>query len=224
MWRSKADSMVRENRLADLADVDDRIARNDHHRTAGDDKPAGSIKPLTPEQEAKRRDRRSDLTFAALGVTLGLVCALFPWYIFFNPDEFGVRAMRFGGGGNGSEPIILGAQTERVGAPAANQEIPFLDLELDLRSTGTAVKDPSSDGGSAAALPGVNEQPFPPPIVGYNVIQIANGRAMIEDDTGLFVVQIGSVLPDGAYVKAIEERDGRLVVVTDKDKVLSIRE
>ena len=44
---------------------------------------------------------------------------------------------------------------------------------------------------------------------------IANGRAMIEDDTGLFIVQRGSILPDTSRVAAIEERDGRPVLVTD---------
>ncbi|MEQ1944666.1 hypothetical protein ABMA32_19795 [Mesorhizobium sp. VNQ89] len=214
MWRSKADrlleELVRENRLAELA--------------GSDESAPSSAKPLSPEQEAKRRDRRSDLTVAALGVTLGLICALFPWYIFFNPDEFGVRAMRFGGGGNGTQPIVLGAQTERVGAPAEKQDIPFLDLELDLRTTGTAVKDPESDDGGHAALPSVEEQPFPPPVIEFKVIQIANGRAMIEDDTGLFVVQTGSVLPDGAHVRSIEDRDGKPVLVTDKDKVLKVGE
>ena len=37
-------------------------------------------------QAAKKRDRRSDLTVAALGITLGLICALFPWYIQWLPN------------------------------------------------------------------------------------------------------------------------------------------
>ena len=59
--------------------------------------------PFTAQPTAAKRDRRSDLTVAALGITLGLICALFPWYIFFNPDEFGVRAMKFGGNGGEHE-------------------------------------------------------------------------------------------------------------------------
>jgi hypothetical protein len=198
MLRSRADrildALIRENRLAGQAG-------------------------LSAEQETKRRDRRSDLTLAALGVTLGLICALFPWYIFFNPDEFGVRAMKFGGSGAGTEPIILGARTDRIGAPAESQDVPL--LELDLRSTGSAVKEPESDTG-AAVVPGPAEQPFPPPAIAFRVVEIANGRAMIEDDTGLFVVQPGSILPDGARVRTIEERDGRPVVVTDAGSVLGI--
>ena len=160
-----------------------------------------------PQPTARSRDRRSDLTVAALGVTLGLICALFPWYIFFNPEEFGVRAMKFGGSGGGTEPIVLGAQPERVGAPVAVQEIP--PMKLDLLATGTATRRSEDDGrgGHAgldrAALPGRRSLRF-------RLVQIANGRAMIEDDTGLFIVQRGSILPDNSRVATIEERDGRV--------------
>ncbi|MEO5759918.1 MAG: hypothetical protein ABIQ51_24040, partial [Mesorhizobium sp.] len=50
----------------------------------------------------KKSDRRSDFVVAALGLTLGLICALFPWYIFFNQDQFGVQAIKFGGTGTNS--------------------------------------------------------------------------------------------------------------------------
>lgn len=172
----------------------------------------------TAAQAAKKRDRRSDLTVAALGITLGLICALFPWYIFLNPDEFGVRAMRFGGGGNGTTPIVLGAQTDRVGAPVAMDDNP--SVELDLLSTGSAVKEheEKNDEGETALV----EQPFPPPVIAFRVVEIANGRAMLEDDTGLFVVQPGSMLPDSSRVETIEERDGRPVLVTDAGVVLEV--
>ncbi|MEW9804482.1 hypothetical protein ABUE31_00600 [Mesorhizobium sp. ZMM04-5] len=173
---------------------------------------------LTPEQEAKRRDRRSDITVAALGVTLGLICALFPWYIFFNPEEFGVRAMRFGGAGEGEAPILLGAQPERVGAPVESQEP--VPLDLDLLSTGTATK---LDEETADALAtDLVEQPYPPPAIAFRVVQIANGRALLEDDSGLFVVQPGSMLPDSSRIRTIEERNGKPVLVTDTGQVLKI--
>ena len=37
---------------------------------------------------------------------------------------------------------------------------------------------------------------------------------MIEDDSGLFIVQRGSMLPEFSRVASIEERDGRWVLVT----------
>jgi hypothetical protein len=173
--------------------------------------------PFTAQPTARSRDRRSDLTVAALGVTLGLICALFPWYIFFNPEEFGVRAMKFGGSGLGTEPIVLGAQPDRIGAPVASQDIP--PIELDLRSTGTATKGPGDD---EEGTPSLKDQPFPAPAASFRLVQIANGRAMIEDGTGLFVVQPGSMLPDNSLVATIEERDGRAVLVTDGGIVIGI--
>lgn len=217
MFRNKADrfldEMIRVNQSAEGHEPESSWSGIFARSASGS--PDAS---LTPEQEAKRRDRRSDLTIAALGVTLGLICALFPWYIFFNPDEFGVRAMRFGGGGNGTEPIVLGATTDRTGAPAESTDIPL--MELDLRSTGSAVKDPDDHEPPS----GLDDQPFPPPVIAFKVVQIANGRAMLEDDTGLFVVQAGSVLPDGAQVKTIEERDGHPVLVTVAGSILEVGE
>ena len=47
---------------------------------------------------------------------------------------------------------------------------------------------------------------------------------MLEDDTGLFIVQPGSILPDNSRVATIEERDGRPVLVTDGGIVLGVEE
>jgi hypothetical protein len=210
MLRNKADrlleKMVRSNRVAEREAPE--ISQT----------PGSKSARAAAEQTARRRDRRSDFTVAALGVTLGLICALFPWYIFFNPDEFGVRAMKFGGSGGGSQPILLGAQPERVGASSIAREIP--PMELDLLSTGTTVKEDEDE--AAPATPGLTDQPFPAPVVAFKLVHIANGRAMLEDDTGLFVVQPGSTLPDGARVKAIEEHQGRPVLVTDAGVVLEV--
>ena len=74
--------------------------------------------PVKVPFTARKRDHRGDLTVAALGLTLGLICALFPWYIFYNPQQFGVRAMKFSRDGEVGQtgPITLGSQPERVGA------------------------------------------------------------------------------------------------------------
>ena len=142
MWRRKPErlleGMVRENRLAEQEA--DGMSQPPRARLFALGQKAARV---TAEQTAKRRDRRSDLTLAALGVTLGLICALFPWYIFFNPEEFGVRAMKFGGSGGGTEPIVLGAQSERIGAPVAAQDVPA--MRLDLLSTGTSTQDDEED-------------------------------------------------------------------------------
>ena len=211
MWRRKPDRLLEEMiRDKDFAgqEADDLSLFDPEQKAAR----------VTAEQTAKRRNRRSDLTLAALGVTLGLICALFPWYIFFNPEEFGVRAMKFGGGGDGTEPIVLGAQSERIGAPVAAQDVPA--MRLDLLSTGTSTQDDEEE--SMQGTPGLSEQPFPAPAVSFKLVHVANGRAMLEDDTGLFVVQPGSILPDGSRVTTIEERDGHPVLVTDAGVALEV--
>ncbi len=170
---------------------------------------------------ARRQDRRGDLTMAALGLTLGLICALFPWYIFYNPEKFGVRAMKFGGSGNGeqSAPITLEAQPERVGAPSMS-EIP--PMKLDLFATGTARNEGGKSPEIAAAE--LANQPFPAESPEFQLLHIENGRAMIADDAGIFIVQPGSVLPDRSRVEAIEERGGALVLITSDERVIEVGE
>jgi hypothetical protein len=173
--------------------------------------------PFTAEPPAAKRDRRSDLTVAALGITLGLICALFPWYIFFNQDDFGVRAMKFEGSNADAGPILLGSQPKRVGAPIALQEIP--PVKLDLLPTGTARNESGED---EHGTPGLTEQPFPSAPVDFKLVHVANGRALMEDDSGLFVVERGTVLPDSSRVASIEQRDGRWRLVTDTGLVIDL--
>ncbi|TIN57212.1 MAG: hypothetical protein E5Y30_38560, partial [Mesorhizobium sp.] len=86
----------------------------------------------------KKSDRRSDFVIAALGITLGLICALFPWYIFFNQDQFGVQAMKFGGTGSNSGRAGGGVVAQRS-APLTAKDIPAANL--DLLATGTVRDD-----------------------------------------------------------------------------------
>jgi len=165
---------------------------------------------------AKKDDRRSDLLIAGLGVALGLTCALFPWYIFFNQDQFGVQAIRFGGRGQNAGRATIDARPGGGGTPLAGQEIP--DSALDLFSTGTLQLKPES----ADRAPGLEQQPFPAEATEFRLVHIANGRAMIEDNAGLWVVQKGSVLPDSSVVRSIEKRNGRWVLVTSTDRVIEI--
>lgn len=170
----------------------------------------------TPEE------RRGDVMLAALGITLGLTAAIFPWYVFFNQDQFGVRAMRFEGqrdptGTPGSRmPADLPFPTELVERPVETGEVPL--LELDRISTGN-VPDTELPTGSVP----VAQQPFPgveKPPARFQIVHIENGRVMVADESGVWLARIGSVLPDTSKVASIERRDGRWVVVTDGNAVL----
>jgi hypothetical protein len=162
---------------------------------------------------AKRE--RGDVAVMVLGTLLGLTCALFPWYIFYNQDQFGVREFQFSGGSQQSRDTgSIASAPARIGAPFKSTEMPRLDL--DVISTGTLSPPPATDGGSIA------DQPFPADLVEYRLIHVANGRAMIADDTGLWVVQPGSRLPDASRLKSIEQRDGQWVIVTTSDRVIQL--
>lgn len=162
-----------------------------------------------------RRISRSDAIMAALGVSLAIVCAVFPWYIFYNQEHFGVRAMKFQGNQSSRAPGSITSQPMRVGQPMDVRDMPIMDL--DLISTAT-VPGP----GEPTQMPEMEDQPFPPDTVEYHLIHVANGRAMIEDEDGIWVVQPGSILPDSSRVATIEQRDGRWVLVTTFDRIIEL--
>jgi hypothetical protein len=160
----------------------------------------------------KNDDRRSDIVFAALGITLGLICALFPWYIFFNQDQFGVQAIKFGGSGTNAGRVSGGSQMENSGQPLTANDVP----DVDLFATGT-LQDPDDK----TQPPAADEQPFPGDPK-FRMVHVANGRAMIEYDAGLWIVQRGSKLPDASTVSSIEQRGGKWVMVTSTDQVIEL--
>ncbi|PSJ63327.1 hypothetical protein [Kumtagia ephedrae] len=165
------------------------------------------------------RRKRSDLVVAGLGIALGFGCAVFPWYIFFNQEKFGIRALKFEGGGERTAPIMLGSGGERVGAPMSADDIP--PMQLDLFATGTVSPgdDDDEDDGPPEQFA---EQPFPEATVDYRLVYAAAGRAMIADETGMWVVQRGSLLPDNSKVASIEQRGGKWVLVTSRERVVEL--
>ncbi len=177
-------------------------------------KPA--VRPAIPRPAAARKKLdRGDVTLAALGLTLGLICALFPWYIFFNQEQFGVRAFVFEGGRSGTPARSVGYQPHMIGKPFSTGETP--KMSLDFFPTATL---PAEDE-TARAVP-ASEQPFPLDIVNYRLVHVANGRAMIEDSDGLWVVQPGSRLPDASRVVSLEKRGGSWVMVTSLNQVIQL--
>lgn len=167
-----------------------------------------------PRQD-KNKDRRSDFIFASLGVMLGLTCGLFPWYIFFNQEQFGVQAIAFGGRGKNAGRIVVEPKSDEELVEFASRQLP---RNLDLISTGTA----RPNSGASQEAPGLDQQPFPDEAADFRLVHVANGRAMIEDDAGLWIVQQGSRLPDSTRVKAIEMRNGQWVLVTSGERVIEI--
>jgi hypothetical protein len=150
---------------------------------------------------------------AALGVTLGLICALFPWYIFYNDIRFTTHGLYVGGTGTRGGRIVNPNPAAGHDAPAMAQG--GLPQNLDLFATGT----PAEDREDPSEAPGLDQQPFPAD-TSFRLVHVANGRAMIEDDAGLWIVQAGSTLPDNSKVAGIERRGGKWVLVTSTNTVI----
>jgi hypothetical protein len=171
-----------------------------------------------PRQVASAdRWKASDFVVAGLGLALGFGCAVFPWYIFFNQEKFGIRAVRFEGNPD---------QVRSAGMRIDDQRIDFemeqgliLPEQLDLFATGTVPDEADEVPPVQAALA---IQPFPEEPVEFRMIHATPGRAMIADDTGMWVVQRGSLLPDNSVVTSIEQRGGNWVLVTSNEKVVEL--
>lgn len=167
------------------------------------------------KDNGRKTDRRGDFVIAGLGITLGLVCALFPWYIFFNPDQFGIQALKFGDGdGQGTTRRAVASISHTLQPTDALTETGAPFDKLDFFPTGTLP-------GKQEALAAPN-QPFPAEDLPYRLVHVMNGRALIEDETGLWVVQSGAILPDSSRVASIEQRGGNWVLVTSKEKVVEL--
>lgn len=158
---------------------------------------------------------RDDIAIAAFGIALGVTCALFPWYIFFNQEKFGVREFVFSGKAGNHPAKNFNSVPTQISKPFAAAEVPKLELDFFPTATLPAEQEP------IRAVP-VSEQPFPSDNVNFRLVHVANGRAMIEDGDGLWVVQRGSQLPDASHVAAIEQRNGSWVLVTTTDKVIRL--
>lgn len=197
---------------AHLPNLRRRPAKTARTDSLGDRSPQSS----EPFQRMKKDTRRSDFVMAASGVMLGLVCALFPWYIFFNPEQFGVQGIKFGGRGQNAGRLVV--TPDGSGTNPMPGQAEALEPNLDMSFTATLQSRPLAP----EQAPGVEEQPYPVEAVAFRLVHIANGRAMIEDNAGLWVVQAGSTLPDSSRVKSIEQRAGKWVLVTNTDRVLEI--
>jgi hypothetical protein len=167
--------------------------------------------------------RRDDLTIAALGICLGLICALFPWYIFFNQEKFGPPSVTLDSAGEmaGARGGVAGQGSTGAGFVLGDPRDPLAPGDLDLFATGSSApaedEEKKPEGQAKAPLP-----PLPPVI--FRVVHVANGRAMIDDGSGLFVVGPGDQLPDNSFVARIAEEGGRGAVITSTKAVLRASE
>lgn len=175
------------------------------------------VKP--PKRDEPRRFWTSDRIIGYSGVVLAMSAAFFPWYVFFSgarpatevTASFLARNLPDWAGRDffGSSPndSVSDKAADRKNAPVLPEQI----------ITGTV---PGLDKAEAkeAAEEGA-EQPLPAKPQAFHLLHVSRGQAMIEDASGVYVVKVGSKLPDLSTVATLEQRDGEWVIVTDKGDV-----
>lgn len=177
--------------------------------------------PLPPLEEPKKRGLMTDRMLAALGITLAGAAAFFPWYVFFNEDKFGIHVAAID---HTRDLPPMAPRNVMSVSPLAminknrDQLKPPPVLPLDALTTATV----SKLGAEREADPAAKEQPFPA-AGGFRLLHVANGRALIEDSAGMYMVRVGSILPDQSKLATLEQRDGQWVIITSKGEVVGTR-
>lgn len=174
------------------------------------------------EQEAESapaRKRSGDRVLAVTGFLLATAAAFFPWYVFFNQESFGIAPMGYSE--NRELPNVPGRAIVTVSPLAIPAQPNATDQPSAFDPIVTATVPEGQDTGSVSPSSvdngGVQEFPGKPR---YRLLHVANGRALIEDKSGMYIVRIGSVLPDNSRLAKLEERDGNWVIVTSNGEVI----
>ena len=179
---------------------------------------------IRADRPAKKSDGGSvisDRVLAITGGALAVAAAFFPWYVFFNHDQFTQNVQAFISG-NGvtswtGRTREMAPTTARSGKADRGASEKAEDRPADDIVTATV---PNADQALDAGLGddgGI--QPFPGYPVNFKLLHVANGRAMIQDKTGVYLVEVGSSLPDMSKVATFEKRSDQWVLVTDKGEI-----
>lgn len=156
------------------------------------------------------------VTWAA--ISLATAAALFPWYVFFNAEKFGVIT---GAGDRTRDLPHIGPREVFSVSPMAmtnsNKEDNLaLEMMPDPLTTATVSNKGKERQSAHGAAP--QEQPFPGK-ANFRLLHVANGRALIEDSTGMYMLKVGSILPDETKLTKIEKRDGAWLIETSSGAI-----
>lgn len=169
---------------------------------------------VTKEDKVKKQKMSFDLMLTIFGICLAGSAAFLPWYVFLNQDEFSVKRMAY------SDDRVLpdweGRTVVNVSPQAIKKRNPEIDTQLPPDEITTASIQSPGDSltGSAA------KQEFPGGKLNYRLLHVVNERALIEDDSGMYMVKVGSVLPDNSTLAELEQREGKWAIVTSNGDVL----
>lgn len=167
-----------------------------------------------------RRGNRMPIVDKALvgtGIALAGLAMFFPWYAFLHQEKFSLPALWNGTTHDVPEKIETPGMAS---APQADPSAPGRTLAsateaaIDQLTTATASAPPGPGEPAALAL----DQPFPGSN-SFKLVHVAGGRALIEDMSGMYIVRVGSPLPDNSRLATLEQRNGGWVMITSNGDV-----
>lgn len=173
---------------------------------------------IVPPLKLSVEGRKSlvDRMLVMSGVALAAMAAFFPWYVFLNPQEFSVPPLWQGE--NRDLPETPAHEVMSVSPTAmVDDDEAEPDGHVDPVKTAT-VPNLGNEKKSGATPENPLDQPLPAP-TGFRLMHVANGRALIEDASGMYIVRVGSILPDNSRLATLEERNGEWVIVTSNGDV-----
>ncbi|MCV9998751.1 flagellar protein [Pararhizobium sp. YC-54] len=167
---------------------------------------------IVPQRRRGERTPLIDKALGATGVVLAAAATFFPWYAFLHQDKFSMPTLW-----QGNTRDVPG----REGPGGSASPTAMMDRDAATQAAIDQLTTATVPNAGEAKKPGVKEdleQPFPS-ATGFKLMHVANGRALIEDSNGMYIVRIGSALPDNSRLATLEQRDGRWVMITSKGDV-----
>ena len=159
-----------------------------------------------------------DYVLSGIGLLIGTAAALFPWHVYFNPEAYGPPEMAFSRGG------IVPANEDAV----LSSGKPLFDFEAGRfarAETSSAPVDSVTTGvvGPGAAATGNPDQPFPGNGRAFTLFAVHDGRALVGDVDGVYLVSRRARLPYGTILEAIERDGTGWHIVTSDKRVIRVR-
>ncbi|SIQ56128.1 hypothetical protein SAMN05880582_102140 [Rhizobium sp. RU20A] len=175
---------------------------------------------IVPQRKRREKTPTIDKVLGVTGVALAAFGTFFPWYAFFNQDKFHL-------------PTLWQGDVRDLPEQPGPAVVTVSPLAMPDAGDGArqATRQAAIDQITTATVPGINDdgtrpgegeagldQPFPASNA-FRLMHVANGRALIEDKTGMYIVRVGAVLPDNSRLATLEEREGQWVLITSKGQV-----
>lgn len=171
---------------------------------------------------------RVDMALSATGVALAVFAAFFPWYVFFNYEQFAPKYGQMVQNMRRDLPVFAPKPVFSVSPSASiniNQRPPGGVMQvppgLDDITTATVPGD-DADRKRARGDQGGLDQPMPGAAGTFRLLHVAGGRALVEDGRGIYMVGVGEILPDNSKLVSIEQQGGQWVLTTSNGTTLRV--